>query len=131
MAAGVSTAAAIGLHATLEVFKVSFPRPAPLHVEDYTCARPHACGVVEQHIPYVKTMLGGVILLKLACSQAVQNKERCAELAECVPRCLRRRGYCIEVLQIIARAPARLAGLLLRCSCGCRAARARLGVVLH
>ena len=38
-----------------------------------------------QHVPYVKAMLGGVMSLKRACSQAVQNKQRCVELAECAP----------------------------------------------
>ena len=51
--------------------------------------------VFVQHVPYVKTMLGGVILLKLACSQAVQNKQRCVELAECVP------GVCSSGTQVV------------------------------
>ncbi len=42
------------------------------------------CGGVSQHVPYVKTMLGAVMALRGACSQAVHNKERCAALAECV-----------------------------------------------
>ncbi len=42
------------------------------------------CGGALQHVPYVKTMLGAVMALKGACSQAVHNKERCAALAECV-----------------------------------------------
>ncbi len=37
-----------------------------------------------QLVPYVKTMLGAVMALKGACSQAVHNKERCIALAECV-----------------------------------------------
>ena len=47
-------------------------------------ARTRWCGGVLQHVPYVKTMLGAVMALKGACSQAVHNKERCAALAECV-----------------------------------------------
>jgi hypothetical protein len=39
---------------------------------------------VFQLVPYVKTMLSAVMVLKGACSQAVHNKERCIALAECV-----------------------------------------------
>jgi hypothetical protein len=47
-------------------------------------ARTRWCGLVLQLVPYVKTMVGAVMALKGACSQAVHNKERCTALAECV-----------------------------------------------
>jgi hypothetical protein len=66
--------------------------------------------VFVQHVPYVKTMLGGVIFLKLACSQAVQNQERCIELAECAP--------CLPFKYALARGQIHsLQHALLRCAC--------------
>jgi hypothetical protein len=47
-------------------------------------ARTRWCCGALQHVPYVKTMFGAVMALKGACSQAMNNKERSAALAECV-----------------------------------------------